>query len=171
MRRSTRRVPGTAEQPGTWRLWLIVGLWILLVAQFVVGASFPVAGRQPFPVVTMPVFGAENVGTDARAHVAERTVHVINRDGTEHTVNAAALLAPLPPGPASQTLDRLLRPSSEVASEPTDETVKWLKAHAERLELGPDPVGLRVTWQPVILDIRTLARTPAGPATVREVRW
>jgi hypothetical protein len=162
---------GGPGRPGAWRVWLIVALWALLVIQLAVHPLSPLAERKPYPTITMPAFGAANVGTDGRARVTERTVEVINRDGTVHTVSAAALLAPLHSGPASLTLDRLLKPSADGAPEPAHETVEWLKSQTTRLALTPDPVGLRVIWQPVTLDIRTLKRTPAGEATVREVRW
>lgn len=119
----------------------------------------------------MPAFSAANVGTDGHARVTERTVQVIDRDGTVQPVGVAALLAPLHSGPASLTLDRLLKPSADVTSERSHETVEWLKAQTERLGSTPDPVGLRVVWQPALLDTRSLTKTPAGPPTVREVRW
>ena len=168
---SSRDEVGTPERPRTWRVWFIVALWVVLVAQFVVDSLATSAGREPYPTITMPAFSAANVGTDGRARVTERTVQVINRDGTVRPVGVAALLAPLHSGPASLTLDRLLKPSAEVAPEPSHETVEWLKAKAARFASTPDPVGLRVVWQPAILDTRTLTKTPTGPATVREVRW
>lgn len=170
MRRS-RDAIRAPQRPGMWRVWLIAVLWALLVAQFAVDTRYTSAGRAAFPTITMPVFSAENVGADGRARVTVRTVQVINRDGTGQTVGVAELLAPLHSGPASLTLDRLLKSSVDVAPEPTHETVEWLKAQTERLGLTPDPVGLRVVWQPVVLDIRTLEWTPVGQATVREVRW
>jgi hypothetical protein len=168
---SSRDETATREGPRTWRVWLIVALWVVLVAQFVVDTLATSAGQEPYPTITMPAFSAANVGTDGRARVTERTVQVINRDGTVQPVSVAALLAPLHSGPASLTLDRLLKPSSEVAPEPTHETVDYLKAKTERFASTPDPVGLRVVWQPAILDTRTLTKTLTGPATVREVRW
>jgi hypothetical protein len=119
----------------------------------------------------MPAFSAEHVGTDGRARITVRTIQVVDRDGTRHTVGAAQLLAPLHSGPASLTVDRLLKSSGDGGSEPTHETVQWLKAQTERLGLTPDPVGLRVVWQQVVLDMHTVEWTPTGETTVRELHW
>lgn len=157
--------------PRAWRVWLIVALWPLLVAQFAVDTAYTSVGRPPYPTITMPDFRADDVGTDGRSRITERTIEVINRDGSVQPIYAAKLLAPLHSGPASVTLDRLLKPSGDVAPELDQATVEWLKAQTLRLGLTPAPLGVRVVWQPVILDVRTLKRTPAGTATVREVRW
>lgn len=160
------------ERTGTWRVWLIVVLWALLIAQFAVDMHFRSAGRAPYPTITMPAFSAEDVGNDGHATVTTRTIHVINSDGIDgQVVRVDALLAPLHAGPASSTLDRLLAPSVDQGSEPTPETVQWLRAKAERLGLTPAPSGLRIVWQPAQLDIRTGEWTTTGNATVREVRW
>ncbi len=165
------RVP-TPERTGTWRLWLIVVLWVFLIAQFAVDVHFRSVGRAPYPTITMPAFSAGDVGNDGHARVTTRTIHVIDSDGIDGpVVRADALLAPLQAGPASSTLDRILGPSADLGPEPTPETVQWLKAHTERLGLTPQPAGLRIVWQPVQLNIRTGEWTAAGTATVREVRW
>lgn len=160
-----------AERTGIWRVWLIVVLWALFIAQFAVVTQSRSAGSAPYPIITMPAFSAEAVDTDGRARVTVRTIHVINSDGTGQTVDVGTLLAPLHTGPASSTLDRLLKPSDDVSPELTHETVEWLKGQTERLGLTPDPVGLRLVWQPAELDTRTGVWTPAAEATVREVRW
>lgn len=159
------------ERTGTWRLWVILALWALFIAQLAVVSQSRSTGSTPYPIITMPAFSAEDVSTDGRAQVTVRTIHVINSDGTGQAVGVGALLAPLHTGPASSTLDRILKPSVEASPELSDETVKWLKAQTERLGVTPDPVGLRVVWQPTELDTRTGAWTPAGEATVREVHW
>ena len=159
------------EQQGTWRVWFIVALWALLIAQFAVDRQFRSDGQAPYPTITMPAFSAEAVGADERARVTGRTIQVIDGDQTARTVNVSELLAPLHSGPASSTFDRLFTPSADGASVPTVETVEWLKARTIRLGLTPDPVGIRIVWQPAELDIRTGKWTPIGEATVREVRW
>lgn len=171
MRRRSRNVIKASERTETWRVWLVVALWTLFIAQFAVDTQSRSAGSAPYPIITMPAFSADDVGTDGRARVTVRTIHVINSDGTGRTVDVGALLAPLHTGPASSTLDRLLKPSNPVSPEPTQESVQWLRAQTERLGLTPDPVGLRVVWQPTELDTRTGVWTPAGEPTVREVRW
>jgi hypothetical protein len=148
---------------GRWRVWLIAALWVVLIAQFAI------AGRAAYPAVTMPDFSAENVGAHGLAHVVQRRVDIVDGDGSLRPVGVAALFAPLHAGPASLTLDRLLEPSRVPQPEP--ETVEWLKAQTIRLGLTPNPVGLRVVWQPMVFDSRTRRSTPAGEATVREVRW
>ncbi|GFG55743.1 hypothetical protein CQY20_08140 [Mycolicibacterium agri] len=152
------------------RVWVIVTLWGLLVVQYAADTFATSAGREAFPTVTMPTFSAASIGDDGSARVVERTVQVIGRDGTVKPVGVAALLAPLHSGPASLTLDRLLKPSADGA-EPSRETVDWLKHQTLRLAITSDPIGLRVVWQPAVVDLRAMTRTPAGPPTVREVWW
>jgi hypothetical protein len=150
---------------------LIVALWVFLIAQFAVDTVSTLAGHEPFPTITMPAFSARSVEADARAQVTERTIQITSRDGTVHTVDEAALLAPLYSVPATATIDRLLKPSADVAPQPTQATIQYLKSQSERLGLASDPVALRVIWQPSVLDLRTLTVTPAGHAIVREVQW
>lgn len=151
-------------------MWVVVGLWAALIVQFAADTLATSAGQEPFPTITMPSFGAENIGNDGSARVVERTVEVIDRDGSVRPVGVAKLFAPLHSGPASLTLDRLMKPSADGA-ELSSETVTWLKHRTEQLAVTPDPVGLRVIWQPAIFDVRNLIRTPTGRATVRELRW
>ena len=61
-----------------------------------------------------------------------RTIHVIDGDGTGQAVGVGALLR-RSTRPASSTLDRILNTSVDASPEPSDETVKWLKARTGRL--------------------------------------
>ena len=135
------------------------------------GGAYAPSPGVVYPTITMPTFGAENIGDDGSARVVERTVQVIDRDGTVQPIGVAELLAPLHSGPASLTLDRLLKPSADGGAEPSSETVAWLKRQTEQSAITPDPIGLQIIWQPTKFDVRSLTRTHTGRATVRELRW
>lgn len=166
-----------AEQPTgpvtqrNWRVWFVIALWVILVLQGGVDILARTTGSNAFPTIAMPGFGAKNIGADGGARVTDRRIDVIDADGTLHKVTPEGLLAPMPTASAVFTLNRIFDPTADVAPELSAETIEYLKRQSEQLGLDGDPVGLRLVWQPEIFDIRTLQRTPAGEATVREVDW
>lgn len=153
------------------RLWIIVGLWAVLVMQFAVDTVSTLVSSEPFPTITMPAFSAERIDRDGTARITTRTIEVIGSDGSLHDVEAADLLSPLYAVPAATTLDRLLKPTYGVVPRLSDESLEWLRVQAEGLAVTARPVGLRVTWQPEVLDLRTLTKNAAADPTTREVRW
>lgn len=154
-----------------WRVWIVVGLWVVLVAQFAVDTVSTLVSSEPFPTITMPAFSAERIGRDGTARITTRTVKVIGSDGSLHVVEAADLLSPLYSVPAGFTLDRLLKPAQGVVPDLSDETVEWLRDQTEQLAVTAEPVGLRVEWQPEVLDLRTSETSVAADPSIREVRW
>lgn len=153
------------------RVWIVVALWVVLVMQFAVDTVSTLVSSEPFPTITMPAFSAERIDRDGTARVTTRTIEVIGSDGSLHDVEAAELLAPLYAVPAAITLDRLLKPTDGVVPDLSDESREWLRVQTERLSVTGQPVGLRVTWQPEVLDLRTSTKTAAADQTIREVRW
>lgn len=154
-----------------WRVWFLVALWIVLIVQGGVDGLSRLSGQDAFPTVAMPGFSASNVGTNGQSRVTERQIYVIDASGTSHSITPAKLLEPMPVASAAATLDRIFKPSAKVAPALATETVQYLRGQAERLTLSTDPVGLRLVWQPELLDTRTLQTRPASEATVREVTW
>ena len=146
-----------------------MALWPLLIAQFAIDRVYTGEGQPPYPTITMPDFDARNVGIGGQSRITQRTIEVIDQDGTATRVYASQLLAPLKSGPASSTLDRLLKPVDGTG--PTQDTVRWLRDRTLTLKVTPEPVGLRIVWQPVILDVANLRRTPAGEPAIRELHW
>ncbi|MCF6391023.1 hypothetical protein L2K20_29035 [Mycobacterium sp. MBM] len=139
--------------------------------QFAVDTVLTLVSSEPFPTITMPAFSAERINRDGTASVTTRTIEVIDSDGSLHAVEAAELLSPLYSVPAGITLDRLLKPVRGATPDLSDESLEWLKAQTERLASTARPVGLRITWQPEVLDLRTSTMTVATEPTIREVRW
>jgi hypothetical protein len=162
---------GGAAGQKDWRVPVFVVLWILLSVQCVVDVLARDSGRYAYPTIAMPGFGAGQVDTHRRGRVTERQIQVIDAAGASHAITAGALLAPMPYTSATSTLDRIFDPSANVAPELSPETINYLRRQAEQLNLGAEPVGLRLVWLPEFLDIASLNRTSAGDATVREVRW
>lgn len=170
----------------TWRVWLILALWIFLLVQGAVVALSRYTGTEAYPMIAMPGFNASDIGANGQARVTERKIEVIDANGGLHSVTATALLAPMPTNPANATLDRIAgqwkkdrRQTQSADSNPrvtlspalSAETTDYLKRQTEQLALNPRPIGLRIVWQPETLDMRSLQRTPAGEPTVWEVRW
>jgi hypothetical protein len=153
------------------RVWIVVGLWVVLVMQFGVDTVSTLISSEPFPTITMPAFSAERVGRDGTARITTRTIEVIGSDGSSHVVEASALLSPLYSVPAGATLDRLLKPTQGTDPDLSDQSLEWLRRQAEQLAVTAQPAGLRVKWEPEVLDLRTLTKTGAADPTVREVRW
>lgn len=162
---------GTAGQKPTWRVWLIVGVWAFLLVQGATDQISRAHGHGIFPTIAMPGFSAKNVGTDGRARITEREIQVIGADGRLRPVEVDQLMAPLNSSSAVATLDRIFDPKAKGPPEFSPETVDFLRRQTEQLHSGADPVGLRIAWQPTILDIHSLDKTPEGEPTVREVRW
>lgn len=139
--------------------------------QFAADTVLTLVSSEPFPTITMPAFSAERINRDGTATITTRTIEVIGSDGSLHAVEAADLLSPLYSVPAGITLDRLLKPVRGVTPDLPDESLQWLRAQTERLVLTVRPVGLRITWQPKVLDLRTSTMTAGTEPTIREVRW
>lgn len=159
------------QRPKYWRVWIVVALWVVLVVQFAVDTVSTLVSSEPFPTVTMPAFSAERIARDGTARVTTRTVEVIGSDGSIRVVQAAELLEPLYSVPAGLTLDRLLKPNEGVEPYLSVEAIEWLRRQAEQLEVPAETAGLRVIWQPEILDLRAAIKTPDAEPTVREVHW
>lgn len=128
-------------------------------------------GDEAFPAIVMPSFGVRMVGTDNVARVTDRQIQVIDANGTSHSVAPETLLAPMPVASAISTLDRIFEPSAKAGPELPPDTVDYLRRQAEQLHLDSAPVRLRLVWQPENFDVRSMQRTPAGEAKVREVKW
>ena len=153
------------------RVWIVAGLWFVLVVQFAVDSVSTLVGSEPFPTVTTPAFSAERVDRDGTARVLTRKIEVIGDDGSLHAVEAAELLSPLYSVPAGMTLDRLLKPAEGAVPDLSHESLEWLRRQAEQLRVTDKPIGLRVEWKPEVLDLHTMTKVTVAQPKVREVRW
>ncbi|GAA1691018.1 hypothetical protein MMUR_55350 [Mycolicibacterium murale] len=152
-------------------MWLVISLWVVLLAQGVVDGVARTSGNYAFPTVAMPGFGAGNVSDDGLGRGVKRSIQIIGADGTAFPVSADELLAPMPASSASFTIDRILAPTQNIAPSLPPETVDYLEYQARRLKPGADPVGLLVEWQPETINLATLQQTSSDSPTIREVSW
>lgn len=149
---------------------ILIAVWAFLLLQLAVDTALTLTHREPFPTITMPAFSAEHIDTNGRATSTKRTIEIVGRDGTLHPLKAEDLLAPLYSVPAGGTIDGLLKQPGG-ANHIDEAAIEYLRRQAQMAMPAAEPVGIRVTWQPVILDVRSLEEIPAGDSTTREVRW
>ena len=160
-----------AERGPVWRVWLLVGIFAFLLVQGAVDGISRSADYNIYPTVAMPGFSAKNVGSDGFARITKQRVQLIGVDQSLTEVGADQLLAPLNSASAVATLDRIFAPKATKAPSLSTEAVQWLRTQSEKTNESLNPIGVRVEWQPMLLNIKTANTTPAGPAIVREVRW
>jgi len=153
---------GIASPRSRRRLWIVIGLALLLVVQGVIDWR---TRPEAFPTISMPKFAGAPDPSGVRYDTVA-VVRVVYADGSETAPSPRALTDPLPP----TELQYLLGP--DAASPPlTAEAAGWLRDRARAVGDGAEPVMLEVAWQRMRVDVRAVAMTPDGPPAVRTVSW